>query len=86
LQDLKDTIVFYERGISDELLSVILPLEAGIKNMKKIYVKNSAVAAICHGADLAVPGVVKCDDGFSGFNFDNHQLCNIGNNCKSAVS
>ncbi len=63
LQDLKDAIVFYERGVSDELLSIVLPLEAGIKNMKKIYVKDSAVAAICHGADLAAPGVAKCDDG-----------------------
>lgn len=45
-----------------ELRKYIRPMEYLLKDFKKVYVRDSAVDSICHGADLAVPGVSKLDD------------------------
>ncbi len=63
LQDLKDAVVFYEQGISSELEDYILPIEYGVKHLKKVIVRDSAVSALCHGANLARPGLESIDDG-----------------------
>ncbi len=63
LQDLKDAVVFYEQGISSELEEYILPIEYGVKHLKKVIVRDSAVSALCHGANLAKPGLESIDDG-----------------------
>lgn len=36
-----------------------MPLEFLLINEKKIIVKDSAVNAVCHGANLVIPGVVR---------------------------
>ncbi|MFH0848775.1 MAG: RNA-guided pseudouridylation complex pseudouridine synthase subunit Cbf5 [archaeon] len=46
-----------ERGLRE----VIRPMEEAVEYLAKIYMRDSAVDAICHGADLAVPGIVKLD-------------------------
>ncbi len=61
LQDLKDATVFYEQGVSKELEKIILPMEAGVSHLKRITVSDSAVSALCYGANLARPGVEKVD-------------------------
>jgi len=63
LHDLRDAYEKY-RETKDEtqLRKVIQPLEAAAQNLPKIWVKDSAVSAICHGAHLAAPGVVKVTD------------------------
>ena len=50
---------FKEDGDEEMLRKVVRPMEEALELMPKIYVKDSAVDAICHGADLAIPGVVK---------------------------
>lgn len=48
----------------DELArKVVRPMEAAFEFVPKIIIRDSAVSAICHGADLAVPGVVRLWDG-----------------------
>lgn len=42
---------------------IIVPMEKAFQHIPKIYVRDSAVSAVCHGADLAVPGVVKLTEG-----------------------
>ncbi|HZD12046.1 MAG TPA: RNA-guided pseudouridylation complex pseudouridine synthase subunit Cbf5, partial [Candidatus Binatus sp.] len=42
---------------------IIRPMEAAAEYLQKIYMRDSAVNAICHGAELAVPGIVKLTDG-----------------------
>jgi len=48
-------------NMSDEtyLRRVIMPLEALLVNLKRIVVKDSAVNAICYGARLMLPGVLR---------------------------
>jgi H/ACA ribonucleoprotein complex subunit 4 len=62
LQDLKDSYVFWkEDGNENEIRSIIYPMEILLDHLPKIIIRDSAVDAICHGASLAVPGVVEVD-------------------------
>jgi H/ACA ribonucleoprotein complex subunit 4 len=38
---------------------IIIPMESAFEFIPKIVIRDSAVSSICHGADLAVPGVVR---------------------------
>ena len=51
----------HENDESD-LRNLIQPMEYCTKFVKKVYVKDSAVDAICHGASLANSGIVKLDE------------------------
>jgi H/ACA ribonucleoprotein complex subunit 4 len=63
LQDLKDAFIFWkEDGDDTELRKMILSMEQLLEVVPKIVVRDSAVDALCHGASLAVPGVVEIDD------------------------
>ena len=64
LHDLKDAYVFWEEdGTESPLRKVILPMEHALEALPKIIIRDSAVDAICHGADLAVPGVLSTQKG-----------------------
>jgi H/ACA ribonucleoprotein complex subunit 4 len=45
------------------LRRVILPLEILLIHFKRIVVKDTAVNAICYGAKLMIPGVLRYDGG-----------------------
>jgi len=47
------------KSSSDEsnLKNILRPLEDMLVDLPKVEVKDSAVDAICHGADLAIPGI-----------------------------
>jgi H/ACA ribonucleoprotein complex subunit 4 len=63
LQDLKDAYVFWkEDGDDVELRKTILSTERLLEVVPKIIVRDSAIDALCHGANLAIPGVVEIDD------------------------
>ena len=60
LQDVTDAYYFLkEDGDEKYLRKIIQPMEHATKYVKKIYVKDSAVDAISHGASLASSGIVK---------------------------
>ena len=63
LYDLKDAFVFWEEN-SDEtgLKKIIQPMENAVSHLPKIWVLDSTVDSICHGASLKVPGISKLDD------------------------
>ena len=62
LQNVKDAYVFWkEDGDEGNLRSVLLPMERILDHLSKIVVRDSAVDALCHGAGLAIPGVVEID-------------------------
>jgi len=62
LQDLKDAYIFWkEDGNEQEIRSIINPMERLIDFLPKIVIRDSAVDALCHGANLALPGVVEVD-------------------------
>jgi len=62
LQDLKDAIVFYKDDEDESYLKEILkPVEKILDYLPKIIISDSAVDALCHGANLMIPGVVEID-------------------------
>lgn len=59
LYDLKDAYAFWkEDGDETELRRYLLPIEFGLGHLPVINVRDSAVDAICHGANLAASGIV----------------------------
>ena len=45
------------------LRKFVHPMEKALELMPKIYVRDSAVDALCHGAHLAAPGVLSLESG-----------------------
>lgn len=65
LQDLKDAYVLYEEGDESILRKLIMPVEYALGHLPCIIVKDTAVDAICHGADLAAPGISRIEEGIN---------------------
>lgn len=66
LQELQDAYVFWkEDGEEKYLRQIIQPMEKAVSNMSKILVKDSAVDALCHGANLNAPGVNYIEKGIN---------------------
>ncbi len=56
-------IRYREEGKEDLLRSVVMPGEFSICHIPKVVVRDSAVESITHGAQLAVPGVARLQEG-----------------------
>jgi H/ACA ribonucleoprotein complex subunit 4 len=66
LQDLKDAWVAWESdGDDGPIREVIEPMERLMDHLPSVQIKDTAVDAICHGADLAVSGISGIDGSFS---------------------
>jgi len=65
LQDLKDAYVSWKDGKGDWLRTMIWPMERLLEPFRRIVVKDSAVDALCHGADLAAAGIARLEEGIS---------------------
>ncbi|HEV8359442.1 MAG TPA: RNA-guided pseudouridylation complex pseudouridine synthase subunit Cbf5 [Candidatus Thermoplasmatota archaeon] len=64
LHDLRDAWEWYKAdGDEAELRRVVWPMERLLDHLPKVVLRDSAVDAICHGADLAVPGIAQLDEG-----------------------
>ncbi|AEC51146.1 H/ACA RNA-protein complex component Cbf5p [Pyrococcus sp. NA2] len=64
LHDLVDYYHFWkEDGIEEYLRKAIQPMEKAVEHLPKIWIKDSAVAAVTHGANLTVPGIAKLHAG-----------------------
>ena len=62
LHDLKDAWVIWQEEQDDSLLrKCIKPWELLLADLPKVFIHDSAVDAICHGTDLAIPGIVEFD-------------------------
>lgn len=61
LQDLTDAMAFWKEGDAAELKRIIQPMEALFRHLPKIVLRDSAIGAVCHGAQLALPGVCELD-------------------------
>ncbi|MEM0331377.1 MAG: RNA-guided pseudouridylation complex pseudouridine synthase subunit Cbf5, partial [Archaeoglobaceae archaeon] len=58
LQDLLDAYIFWKEEREEKYLrEIIKPMELAVADLPKIVVKDTAVDAICHGADLSVKGI-----------------------------
>jgi H/ACA ribonucleoprotein complex subunit 4 len=62
--DLSEAIDYKDDEENKEpLKKIILPVEQGLKLIPKVWIRDSAVEAICHGAQLAIPGVLRLESG-----------------------
>jgi len=65
LHDIKDAVEEHRSGNSEQLKKMLQPKEILLAQIPKVEVKDSAVDAICHGANLAIPGLVSIDESVS---------------------
>lgn len=66
LQDLADAYAIWrEKGDEKLLRKVVVPVEELLGHLPKVVVRDGAVDALSHGADLAAPGVLRVDSGIS---------------------
>ncbi len=64
LHDLTDAMWYWREEDNEKpLRQVIQPVENAVKHLHRIWIVDSAVDALCHGADLAVPGISKLESG-----------------------
>jgi H/ACA ribonucleoprotein complex subunit 4 len=60
MHDVKDAQWHYEQyGKEDYLRRVIMPLEILLVGMPRVVVKDTSVNAVCYGAQLMLPGVLR---------------------------
>ncbi|QDZ22613.1 tRNA pseudouridine synthase [Chloropicon primus] len=64
MHDILDAMWMYD-NFKDEtyLRRTIMPLEVLLTNFKRVVVKDSAVNAICYGAKLMIPGLLRYENG-----------------------
>ena len=60
LHELADAFASWEEdGDASKLMKLIQPVEYALSELKSVIIRDSAVDALCHGAQLAIPGVLK---------------------------
>lgn len=52
-----------DTGDGSKLAKMIKPVEVALSEIKSVVIRDSAVDALCHGAQLAVPGVLQVSGG-----------------------
>jgi H/ACA ribonucleoprotein complex subunit 4 len=52
-----------ESGDGESFRKIIHPMEKALELLPKIFIRDSAVAAICHGAFVTAPGVLSLETG-----------------------
>lgn len=63
MHDVMDAQWLYDNyGDESYLRRVIMPMEALLTHHKRVCVKDSAIAAICHGAKFMIPGLLRFDN------------------------
>lgn len=66
MQELVDAHHYYKKEGDDERLrEIVKPIERGVRHLRKIVIKDSAVNAVANGADLGAQGISKYQDGIS---------------------
>jgi|TARA_B100001750_G_scaffold18998_1_gene12936 H/ACA ribonucleoprotein complex subunit 4 len=48
-----------ESGDSSKLSKLILPIEHTLSEIKAVVIRDSAIDSLCHGAQLAIPGILE---------------------------
>jgi H/ACA ribonucleoprotein complex subunit 4 len=62
LHDLTDAFWYYKNEHNETYLrKIVHPIEAAVQHLPRIWVTDTAVNALCHGANLAVPGITSVE-------------------------
>lgn len=60
LHELADAYALWqEKNDDSKLLKMIKPVETALSEIKSVVIRDSAVDALCHGAQLAIPGILQ---------------------------
>lgn len=62
LHDLEDAMWYYKHEKNDVALrQFVLPIEYGVRHLPKIWILDTTVDTMCHGASLKAPGISKIE-------------------------
>lgn len=62
LQDVRDAYEHWKETKDEAWLrEVVRPVEELVAHLPRVVIRDSAVDALCHGADLAIPGIVEVE-------------------------
>jgi H/ACA ribonucleoprotein complex subunit 4 len=59
LQDLSDAVHYWKKGDDVLIRRIVQPMENAVEHVPKVWVVDTAINTICHGRDLALPGIAK---------------------------
>jgi H/ACA ribonucleoprotein complex subunit 4 len=60
LHELANAFALWEENKDDsKLMKMIKPVEYAFSELRSVIIRDSAVDAMCHGAQLAIPGILK---------------------------
>jgi len=62
LHDLQDACIAAKGGDSSAISSMVLSVDAAVPDLPTVFVRDTAVDALCRGAVLAGVGVISCDE------------------------
>src|SRR5437660_2277630 len=66
MHDLVDAYAIWkEKGDDSKLLRILMPIEYALSEIKSVVIRDSAVDALCHGAQLAIPGILEISHGIA---------------------
>ena len=54
-----------ETGDTSKLTQMILPVEHALSEIKSVVIRDSAIDSLCHGAQLAIPGILEISPGLN---------------------
>jgi len=64
MHELADAFALWEEKRDDsKLMGMIRPVEHALSELKSVVIRDSAVDAMCHGAQLAIPGILRISPG-----------------------
>lgn len=63
LHELADAFARWKEGDGTVLSGMIKPVEYALSEIKAVVIRDSAVDALCHGAQLAIPGILQLTPG-----------------------
>src|SRR5574340_317314 len=64
MHDLVDAYALWkEKNDESKLKRILMPIEHALSEIKSVVIRDSAVDALCHGAQLAIPGILEISHG-----------------------
>jgi len=66
MHDLVDAYAMWkEKNDDSKLRRILMPIEYVLSELKSVIIRDSAVDALCHGAQLAIPGILEISHGIA---------------------
>lgn len=65
LHQLNDAVFKLRSGDESALRRAVSPVEKCVGSVRRLIIRDSAVDAVCHGARLAIPGILSASEGIS---------------------